>query len=49
MTTLFKGIAMNPQLLAEGKLTDVITKTAIDAGGDIGALLTAHGNNRPST
>ena len=49
MTTLFKGIALNPQLLAEGKITDVITKTAIDAGGDIGALLTAHGNNRPST
>ena len=49
MSTLFKGIALNPQLLAEGKITDVITKTAIDAGGDIGALLTAHGNNRPST
>jgi len=49
MSTLFKGIALNPQLLAEGQLTDLISETAIEAGGDIGALLTAHENNRPST
>ena len=49
MSTLFKGIAMNPGLLAEGQLTDVITETATEAGGDIGAILTAHEKNRPGS
>ena len=45
MQTLFKGIALNPQIMADGRFTDIIAQLSTDKGGDIAKLLQDHSEN----